>query len=40
MQNVAIGAPFFIAGALKVVYDLALYATFRKVPLPDDTPPP
>jgi MFS family permease len=40
MQRVAIGAPFFIAGALKVVYDLALYATFRKVPLPEDTPPP
>jgi predicted MFS family arabinose efflux permease len=40
MQRVAIGAPFLIAGALKVVYDLALYATFRKVPLPDDTPPP
>jgi predicted MFS family arabinose efflux permease len=36
MQRVAIGAPFVIAGALKVVYDLALYATFRRVALPDE----
>lgn len=33
---VAMGAPFVIAGALKVVYDLALYATFRRVALPDE----
>lgn len=39
MQRVAIGAPFVIAGALKVVYDLALFATFRNVPLPDETAP-
>jgi hypothetical protein len=44
MQWIALGAPFFIAGALKSVYDLALYAVFRKVPLPRDprdaaTPP-
>ncbi len=32
---VATGAPFVIAGALKAVYDLALYATFRRVPLPE-----
>jgi predicted MFS family arabinose efflux permease len=38
MQRVAIGAPFVIAGALKVAYDLALYATFRRVPLPDEGP--
>jgi hypothetical protein len=37
MQRVALGAPFVIAGVLKVVYDLALYATFRRVPLPDET---
>jgi predicted MFS family arabinose efflux permease len=39
MQRVALGAPFVIAGMLKVVYDLALYATFRRVPLPDETEP-
>jgi MFS family permease len=31
----ALGAPFFIAGALKSVYDIGLYATFRKVELAD-----
>ena len=30
----ALGAPFVIAGALKTVYDLGLYALFRRVPLP------
>jgi predicted MFS family arabinose efflux permease len=35
-MSVAVGAPFVIAGALKVIYDLALYATFRRVPLPDE----
>lgn len=35
MTNVAIGAPFIAAGGLKVVYDLLLYRTFRKVKLPD-----
>jgi predicted MFS family arabinose efflux permease len=42
MQRVAIGSPFVLAGALKIVYDLALYATFRRVPLPPEvgaTPP-
>ncbi len=39
MQRVALGAPFVIAGTLKVIYDLALYATFRRVPLPDETEP-
>ncbi len=29
----ALGAPFLIAGALKSVYDVGLYATFRDVPL-------
>jgi predicted MFS family arabinose efflux permease len=36
VMGVAMGAPFVIAGALKVVYDLALYATFRRVPLPEE----
>jgi len=29
----SLGAPFLIAGALKSVYDLGLYALFRKVPI-------
>jgi MFS family permease len=29
------GLPFVVAGGLKVVYDLALYLTFRRVPLGD-----
>ena len=32
----AAGLPFLVAGGLKVVYDLALYFTFRGVPLEDD----
>jgi len=50
MERVALGAPFVAAGALKIVYDVLLYATFRKVPLPEErmaaslrqaaTPPP
>lgn len=39
MQAVALGAPFVVAGVLKCVYDLALYATFRHVRLPEATPP-
>jgi MFS family permease len=27
--------PFFVAGGLKIVYDLLVWQTFRKVPLPD-----
>jgi hypothetical protein len=30
------GLPFVLAGGLKVVYDLALYVTFRRVRLSDD----
>ena len=30
------GVPFLIAGGLKIVYDLAVYFTFRRVPLTDD----
>ena len=36
MQSVSIGAPFVVAGALKSVYDVALYARFRRVPLPEE----
>lgn len=31
MQNVALGAPFVAAGSLKIVYDLLLLRTFRRV---------
>ena len=30
-----VGLPFVLSGGLKIVYDLALYFTFRDVPLPD-----
>jgi len=34
LMRVAVGAPFVVSGALKIVYDLSLYATFRHVPEP------
>jgi MFS family permease len=34
LMRVAIGTPFVVSGALKIVYDLALFATFRRVPEP------
>jgi predicted MFS family arabinose efflux permease len=36
MQAVARGAPFVAAGALKILYDVALLATFRRVRLEDE----
>lgn len=36
MGTAAVGLPFFIAGGLKIVYDLSLYARFRGVPLRND----
>jgi MFS family permease len=33
-QRVALGLPFLIGGGVKVVYDLTLYAWFRRMPLP------
>jgi predicted MFS family arabinose efflux permease len=33
-QRVTLGLPFLIGGGVKVVYDLTLYAWFRRVPLP------
>ncbi len=30
------GAPFFVAGGLKIVYDLLLYRAFRRMPAPTD----
>ena len=35
MQSVALSAPFVAAGGLKIVYDLVLLATFRRVPTAD-----
>ncbi|MGQ0668705.1 MAG: MFS transporter [Actinomycetota bacterium] len=40
MQHVAIGGPFVVAGGLKILYDLLLYATFRRVELPEDATRP
>jgi MFS family permease len=42
LLSVAVGAPFVIAGAVKCVYDIGLYATFRHVeePRPDRPEPP
>lgn len=34
-QQIALGAPFVIAGTLKTAYDLTLWAWFRRVPLDD-----
>ncbi len=39
MQTVSVSAPFVAAGALKIVYDLVLLATFRRVKLPDPNAP-
>ena len=36
MERVALGSPFVVAGALKIAYDVLLYVTFRKVPLPKE----
>jgi predicted MFS family arabinose efflux permease len=38
IMRVALGAPFVVAGALKIMYDLTLYATFRRVPEPTTDP--
>jgi predicted MFS family arabinose efflux permease len=40
MQNVALGAPFVVAGAIKVAYDALLYVTFRRVPLDEGAATP
>jgi MFS family permease len=38
LQSALSGLPFVASGLLKVIYDLALYFTFRKVPLPTTKP--
>jgi len=35
-----VSAPFFLAGGIKIVYDLALYASFRAVKPPEEKPAP
>ncbi len=36
MEQVALGSPFVVAGVLKIAYDVLIYATFRKMPLPKE----
>jgi MFS family permease len=36
MARAATGLPFFLAGGLKILYDLALYFTFRRIALPEE----
>ncbi|HEY3247063.1 MAG TPA: MFS transporter [bacterium] len=38
MQVVSLGLPFFIGGALKIVYDLILYGMFRRIRPPEEDP--
>jgi hypothetical protein len=37
LARAATGLPFYLAGGLKIVYDLTLYFRFRRVVLPPDT---
>ena len=37
LGGAAFGLPFYLGGGLKIVYDLALFATFRNVALPPET---
>jgi predicted MFS family arabinose efflux permease len=37
LARAATGLPFYLAGGLKIVYDLTLYFRFRRVALPADT---
>ena len=36
MQHLALGAPLFLGGGIKIVYDLLLYAAFRKIKPPEE----
>jgi len=38
-QQAAFGAPFFIAGGVKLIYDIGLWSWFRRVPLPEGADP-
>jgi hypothetical protein len=35
---VLLGAPFFVAGTLKVLYDILLYRSFQAVKVPEYEP--
>jgi MFS family permease len=39
LANSALGLPFLISGGLKIIYDLAMLATFRKIRPPEEMPP-
>ena len=39
LQSVALRGPFIVAGSIKIVYDLALWHWFSKVPVPDEELP-
>jgi predicted MFS family arabinose efflux permease len=36
MQHLVMSGPLFIGGALKILYDIVLYASFRKVKPPEE----
>ena len=36
MSSAALGTPFFIAGGLKIAYDLLVFAAFRRMPPPEE----
>jgi MFS family permease len=38
-QSIAFGLPFFLAGAIKSLYDIVLWRWFRTVPVPDEHAP-
>jgi MFS family permease len=38
LAQLSLGAPFVVAGALKAVYDVALYVRFRRIPVRSATP--
>jgi predicted MFS family arabinose efflux permease len=38
MQQLSLSAPLFIGGALKILYDLTLYRSFRHVRPPEEQP--
>lgn len=39
LQLAALGAPFFLGGGLKIIYDLALYFNFRRLRPPEEAAP-
>jgi hypothetical protein len=36
LANPALGLPFVISGGLKIIYDLTIYAVFRRVHPPEE----